>query len=251
MRKKDRETAALKMLQRYLPDFPQGQVEQTETPDFLVRTNSGVLGIELTLLHRDTPDGKSPMQEQEALQRQILQKTKELYDSRNGPPIHVTVHFNPNYRLRKRDVGTVPTSIMNLVLDAMQTDGKCEIKEDEGNWETFPQAIAYVHPYRHCVLKQSTWCPISAEFVPALPAEQLQRAIDKKNLRCATYKRRCSEIWLLLVAEGSGLSSMFGIPPELRSHRFCTSFDKVLLLGDFDGRVIELTTGKHEGQGCP
>lgn len=117
MDKKDREAAWLQAFKECLTDFPQRQVEKTENPDFLVHAPSGIIGIEMTLLHRQTSEGRSPMQEQESLRRLILAKAMQMVEASGQPPVHVSPHFNTNYRIRRSDVDWMAEKVAALILD--------------------------------------------------------------------------------------------------------------------------------------
>ena len=239
MDKKDREWDCLQSFSKCFPEFPQGRMVPTENPDFLVHTQNGILGIELTLLHRETPDAKHPMQEQEVLGRQVLQKASELYDQKHLPPIHMSVHFNPQYRLVKLEVPDTARAVLDLVL-ATGTSSRFELKETEENTEHWPQQIARIVGLRNPSLTKRTWSPTDAGCVPDLHPDLVQMVISRKNRRVQDYRRRCTEIWLLLVADGFGISSTVTVTHHVTRHNYDSEFDRIFLFQRFDRQFHEL-----------
>lgn len=251
MGKKNEEMEFIRIFQKVFPEFPQGQIEEHEKPDFLIRTPSCLLGIEVTRLYCETPEGKRPMTEQEGLQTQILRGAKNCYDRDGNPPIHVSVHFKTLPGLRKADVDHLANQIVRIVREEMLAKGIWVIREDEDNWEWWPPTIAFVIILRNAVLTRSTWVSSVCGFFPELHPKLVQAALDGKNSSVPTYRQRCSKLWLLMVAVGSGMSLTFDITPEIEPHHFRASFDRAFLLQCFEGKFLELKIVPPQTEATP
>src|SRR5215467_3051672 len=77
------------------PLIPAGEYVQREEPDFLITTESGRIGLELTELLRPAKDGERRPVAEESHHNKVVQKAEQLYRSMpNAKPIKVSVGFN-------------------------------------------------------------------------------------------------------------------------------------------------------------
>src|ERR1051325_10633167 len=90
-------------------DFPEGILCFDDNPDVLVKTREGFLGIEHTRLYWGS------LKEQESLEQRIVDRAKEMYEVSGGPPLYVNVLFDPNVRLRVKDIDSIASSLHGLV----------------------------------------------------------------------------------------------------------------------------------------
>jgi hypothetical protein len=68
-------------------------LEEREAPDFIVRVEDKVVGIEVTRLFISNDRNGSSLQAQESISLGIVARARKLYESAGGPPAHVSVHF--------------------------------------------------------------------------------------------------------------------------------------------------------------
>ena len=242
MTKKEKETIYLNRFRESFLEFPSGEIEACENPDFLIHAETGRIGIEVTRLYRRTPANKSPLQEQEGLRRLILDRARQLYESQARPHIQVTVHFNTQYRLRKRDVESTAKDVVSLVLEYIpEQNSFISLEENENNMERWPETLARVSIRRSSDFTKTTFSSPDAGFVPKLDPELIQSAINQKNCRCPVYRKHCSKVCLLIVVDGLAISSAFTIESEITKHAFVASFDRVFLFENCEKNVFELT----------
>jgi hypothetical protein len=71
--------------------------------------------------------------------------------------------------------------------------------------------------------------------------EEFQSCISEKEQKLPTYRMRCDEIYLLIVASGLHISSDPGDADALKASSYQGSFDGVLLLDRIRGTVSRLT----------
>jgi hypothetical protein len=98
---KARERWYVERLQTALPDFPLGDIHSSETPDFTVDTQRGLLGIEVTVLHLPPPSGKRPHQEQQSLKDHVVALANRRHAEEGGPALYVWVHFREPVSITK------------------------------------------------------------------------------------------------------------------------------------------------------
>ncbi len=86
--KKDEERRFVEILAKELDAFPPGKLIDSESPDFLVATSEGVIGIEVTKIHH--ADGP---RQQESEYRSLVNAACRLSESESTVPLEVKVHF--------------------------------------------------------------------------------------------------------------------------------------------------------------
>src|ERR687889_2769799 len=86
---KARERAYLERFREKFADFPEGEVVSFEHPDFLIKTQSRRIGIELTEYHVQEPDEGwgSPMRAQEGPEDKVLRTASAQYQSKGLPAV--------------------------------------------------------------------------------------------------------------------------------------------------------------------
>lgn len=97
-RQQARELALLNLARAVMPEeIPDGVVEQPQppAPDFLIRSNGTVFGIEVTqLFQRDEPASRLQPREIEPAQHNILDEARVLYEASYGHRLFVNASFN-------------------------------------------------------------------------------------------------------------------------------------------------------------
>ncbi len=73
--------------------FPEGEIEWTERPDFIIHSNEKLFGIEHTEIFQPGPPDGSSLQAQDALAQKIVKQASDLYLQNNNKPILVQIMF--------------------------------------------------------------------------------------------------------------------------------------------------------------
>ncbi|MBV9864611.1 MAG: hypothetical protein JO316_04625 [Abitibacteriaceae bacterium] len=113
--KKQREAYFLSQLKNVYAEFPQGQIEEGEEPDFLVHEDSVTVGIELVYFIRGQSKGGSVTRHYEVLYDQIVQASQELFEQANRTPLMVHIHWYRHHRPKKQEVETLATQMTHIV----------------------------------------------------------------------------------------------------------------------------------------
>jgi hypothetical protein len=103
-----------------------------------------------------------------------------------------------------------------------------------------PEEVASLYILRWRSISKDSWTPMRTAFVPTIAPPDLQGILRNKESKVPSYRRHCSEVWLLIVARGLEPSTFGDLGQEVEGHRFESSFDRVFLLHHFDGVVTEL-----------
>jgi hypothetical protein len=93
-------------------------------------------------------------------------------------------------------------------------------------------------------MTESFFSAPSAVFVPPLKKERINEILTLKGMKYQQYRKRCNQIWLLINADGSQLSTTYDFDPNLSNEKFTTSFDRVFLMRHFAQVASELKVEK-------
>ncbi|MBM3340689.1 MAG: hypothetical protein FJY56_01030 [Betaproteobacteria bacterium] len=240
--KKRIERALLEQFVRALREIPAGEVEATEEPDFLVHLPNRTLGLEVSELHRPTPDGEVPSQAAEAMRRRVVARAQDIYVARGLPAVHASVHLDSRKSISKGEVESLATSIATLVARNVPVADDQTVYEDY-NWENrsyFPENVSRVSVGRFSgVTKTFFGCP-GATFVPQLTREDIVRVLARKETKRTRYQSRCSELWLVVVADLAAMSTWFEFDSTVLDVEYSTGFDRVFLFRQFPQLAHEL-----------
>lgn len=245
--KKARERFFLEKLRTLRPDLITGDIEEFEEPDFRFKGNDGcIVGIELTeVLNSDSPSGNH-LQAQDSIASRVVDRAKIHYDALGAEPVIVSVHFNPAYAIRKIDVNRLATSLVKLAQRNLPAAG--EMFEEIYNWVNrsyFPEEISSVSLFRLEGQEESSWLYQRSVWVPTLSTERLDSVVQEKSARSSVYRQNCERLWLLIVADGLPLASIWAIEKDLVNRANRREFDRAFVLHD-RGKLYEL----GEGQGA-
>ncbi|MFN8011131.1 MAG: hypothetical protein U0P81_06975 [Holophagaceae bacterium] len=218
---------------------PPGPVEETEEPDFII--GSGQLGIELTSLFHEPKANDRPLQEQESLQLNIVNSARRQYADLGLPPLHVSVHFNAHHSLRKADVPRLANQLCEWVQRNIPAIGS-SIGEgyDWFNRDYFPEEVDQLKAWNLPGLTESEFTAPSCSWVPELSRADIERAVASKEPKLPSYRKRCSEVWLLICCDCGGLSTLFDVPELALEEAFATRFDRLFLFRLLPNKLHEL-----------
>lgn len=176
--------------------FPDGRIEPGDEPDFIVHTKNGRIGIEHTEIFRPGPPDASPLQAQESLRRQIVERAKALHRCSGGPVLHVSVFFGPYARLTKKSVLGVATRLAKVVCESTPREGDhLKLESTCENTGGLPPEIDAIHIYRLPEVTNASWTSPDADYVPHCTPDRIQEVRDKKDRLWAAYRQKCDVVW--------------------------------------------------------
>src|SRR5260221_7834462 len=88
--------------------FPEGEIDDnSENPDFLIKTDNGVIGIEHVAYIREQKlgqkSGGSRLRKEENVANQFVQVAQNYFDSKISDPLIVDFSWYGNKEINKRD----------------------------------------------------------------------------------------------------------------------------------------------------
>jgi hypothetical protein len=184
---KARERAYLERFREKFADFPEGEVVSFEHPDFLIKTQSRRIGIELTEYHVQEPDEGwgSPMRAQEGTEDKVLRTASAQYQSKGLPAVAVHVHWNSHQVFSSRRVQELAADLADLMQEKLPEPGhEAAIRHPHPAWQSLPQEVASLRIDRRINLSRNLWTSVRGAFVPTLTPSELQKIMRGKKLRC-------------------------------------------------------------------
>lgn len=239
-RKKNAERVFLNRFKELFTEFPQGNIKESEEPDFLVDIENGILGIEITEMYRTPESGNPILQEQESLRKQLANLSKDLFDQKKLNPIFVSLHFNQVNPLKKKNLNSIAQKTIDLVIQNIPKNDNSVILKVANNPENFPNELQAIIIFEHKI-SSSTWDVANSGWGYDLTTDEIQEVIDKKNKKTSNYKLKnnCEKLWLLIVTSGYNISTTMNYLENIKQHHFNSNFDRLFVLNDMR-EVIEL-----------
>lgn len=235
------ELAFAKRALRKLPDIIPWHLEKTEAPDALVTTRGRTVGLEIRRIFRQEGKRGSPLRKNEDFRRKIVNLAAQIYERKGGPPVYVSVHYND-----VRDPGSQSPHQLSQVLTEIVyrntpgIDGSKEESYEYTNRAWFPETFGTVRVYRPKGFKKSFWSVPAADYQESLTPDHIRTAIAAKETRIPIYRKKITEIWLLLVTDHGELSSFFGYPQKTLEEIYRASFQRIFVLNWFSRVLYEL-----------
>jgi hypothetical protein len=248
MNQKQRERYQLERFKAVFKDFPEGEIidgaDDGTEPDFFVASPKALLGIELTELYRQAEANKPPMQAGERIRKQIVDRALNIFEKSGGPSLDVSVHFGLNEDLRKDRVADLAAKLANVISAHLNHFGEYTHTWLQNPWtnkDVFPFEIDLISVMRIAGKTPSHWsCPESS-CIPEFSEIDIQKAIDKKEDRIASYRHREPQAIWLLVIRGLGMSSTFDLAAHATQHNYVFGFDRVFLFDWFSQTYVEMS----------
>jgi hypothetical protein len=182
------------------------------------------------------------MRARESTEDKVLRLASSRYEARGLPPVWINVFWS----LRDFPISRVP-QLANALADLVEVnlpeqDGEVAIKYPHPAWRSLPPEVSSLSIRRKKVLSNNLWVPTRGAFAPTLTPLDLQQRIEEKEDKVNSYRQKCSQVWLLIVASGFEPSTFGELAPEVEGFRFETSFDRVFFLHHADELIVELST---------
>jgi hypothetical protein len=225
---KNRERYYLEALRDALPEIPKGKPLEAETPDFLVQSETGVIGIELTVFHLPTAPGTQPYQERQSLKDRIVQLAERMHHDAGGPALYVSNFFSAHSAIRKQD--TVPMA-QALAPSVLRSPVSRSFREPlEIPWGQRPEFTSGIQILPSVDGKDKLWHADAGGCVADITSQHVDNTLKAKARRVATARTRCDELWLAIVNDGFGRTAPAEITDQARAAVYETPFDRVIWL---------------------
>lgn len=239
MRKKQRERF---LLEQFLDaaDLHAEILEEREAPDFLIRYEGRLIGVEVTELFISESANLRSLQAQESISARIAARAHALYRESGAPPAHVSVCFGPGCDLRglnrDRTAILLSTFVQDLNLTVWQ---RMDWRPKTLNGP-LPLEISSLHVLGVPSHDMAHWSVAGAGWVAPLTESSLYPRIVEKAKRLPGYRAITRENWLLVVADRTKPSQLFDLGNNLNARAISSPFSRTFYYGYPEKPVIEL-----------
>ena len=230
-------------------DFPEGDIrDKREEPDFLIKTDKIMIGIEHTGFFREQELGKrsggSPLRGEEDNYAKLGQLMQSKFETKNPIPLVVSFLWYWGKLVKKADMENLAKEALALIEVAIPQVSKYTTIGPEQLADTsLEEYLASITMARPTGATTSNW-HFMGRTVPILTKGELQTIIFGKEQKVNHYLSNCDEVWLLIVADSEHSSSMIDYSTHeitrMMRWSFQTGFAKVLLYDRLRQRVIPL-----------
>lgn len=243
--KKERERSLLNEFKSIYSDFPNGQIIESEEPDFLVPTEMGITGIELVDYVRGQGKNGSVLRRDEKLRERIANEAKVEFEASHQVPLMVLFSWYGHRRLSKADVKPLAGSAAELVERCIpqETFGDLHVGREQLVGTPLEEFVPFIRITRVRTTDQSLWSSTESGWIDVFVGE-LQELISLKDAKIDVYLQNCASPWLMIIADRGYVSSSVALSDTVKQYPFQTRFDRVILWDRLNQSVITLVNRK-------
>lgn len=256
--KKDRkEWTIMNLFMESFNQFPIGDVEKSERPDFIVKTRNGKrIGIELTELKYERKDTEFNMRAHEDFLSQIMLKAQNIFEQRNNLALVVDVHFadsiapdivqQPSGEKALLISNGLAEAIVKIVEDNLpEATGKHYIVDRNSKYGdiNLPLVIETIHITNVTGRIESLWYASISTRVKPLTVDSIVQRIDDKDIKLNGYDKTCDQQWLIIIQNSFLMSSNYDPVAAQRAlkHRYRSLFNRIFVFERSLANVNELS----------
>lgn len=241
MSSKEEERYYVETLAAVVPELAATELKESEAPDFLIETPSGIIGVEVTEFDDPPTPGMPRAMEQAGLRDWIVSQARTLYANAGGAPLHVSVLFTEYPPLTKQRSRTLAQELAQFLIGSSRAFISYSQSRflDDVTSEHFPE-IASISAVRVPDESYSSWSTGAGGWVRHASAVEVQRIVSKKEARLPTYRLKCTYAWLLIAFDLYAAGDAIHAPTEPVDFAVRTDFDRVFSLNVVTRRVSEI-----------
>jgi hypothetical protein len=236
---KNRERYYLDAFRTAIPEVPKGEAAESEPPDFVLKSERGALGIELTVFHLPSAPGTQSYQERQSLKNRIVNIAERIHHDAGGPALYVTVFFSAHVAIRKQD--TLPMA-RELAASILKSHVARSYREPlEIPWGERPEFVWGIQIFPSVDGRDKLWHPDAVGWVADITTQHVADVVQAKARTAPLARTRCDHLWLVIVNDIFGRAAQAEITSDALSAVYDAPFDRVFwLLPSLPPRAFEL-----------
>lgn len=207
-------------------DFPAGEVWHDDSPDFLIHTEGGIIGVEHCLVHVPTKQ-RVLLQAIESQTDEIISIAQEHAELRGTPSVHVSILFGNVPKMHKAERVEMARNIARVVHEELERMNVTEpfrhkvIRQPEQlEHVSMINMIAVPEGLRHY------WRCARAGWAVENCIQAFTVTVSKKEEIIDSYFMKCSTCWLLMVG-GPKPSGFLHPDTATINHIFKSRFERI------------------------
>lgn len=245
LEKKKRERYYLHQVKHAYAEFPSGTLLDSEEPDFLIPLDSGILGIELVDYVRGQGNSGSEIRQLEKKHNQIVALAQKEFEATHSAPLQVHFFWGLHKWISITDTKLMVDQAVKLVEQKIPSEvyESISLQYNELEGTGLEEFISYLSIVRLKPGAASLWSNTDAGFIDLAP-DELQTLISSKETKMGSYLKKCTRVWLIIVADSEHISSSVSIKDDTSSHSYLSQFEKVLFYNLVNQQVIPLSISR-------
>lgn len=221
--------------------------EEREAPDFLIRVDGRLVGVEVSEIFISHAPGKS-LQAQESISDRIVARARQRYDESGGAPAHVSICFLPGADLRRLNRDETAEALAKFACGLQLSPWQRFDYRPEEIDGPLPDHIAFIHALGVPSAEMAHWTVARAGWAAPLTTKVLLDRVEEKAKRLSAYQSVVPENWLLIVADRTRPSQLFDLDAELDASAVATPFSRAFFYGYPEKHVLQLACRNHDAQ---
>jgi hypothetical protein len=239
---KELETIHVQGFKSSYRNFPEGELIPCEKPDFLIERDKGILGIEHKQIFKDAEDHGSSLQAQESLRSKLIKQVKKKYVDLGGEPISVYFTFNFHETIDAKQLFKISENISKLLLPVDLEPNELKQIDLYNNESEYLNVLNSILLHKRIGLNEPNFSPLSMGWTKELRPQRIINEIKSKEEKIDDYRKKCDEIWLLIVADDFTNASSVDLSNETLKYSYETDFVKLFFYWHFQKVFVELST---------
>jgi hypothetical protein len=214
--------------------------EDTESPDFLIRSEKHTIGIEVTsLVSTRAPNQDNPNQAARVFD-DLVGCIFAQYTEAGGPPVDASLKFRDGIRIAREDMARVAREL-GVVLARKFRElhaGQQHPPAVEASLDLYGLVCVAAWP---CLAGRSPrWHRDVSGMVDNARSEDILATLSGKEGKIETYRLRADEIWLLIVCDFMANGLFIDPPAEPVPFRINSGFDRLFCLAWTGAYAVEV-----------
>ena len=214
-----------------------------ERPDFLIRYQGKIVGVEVTELQIDRdrgPSKGSALQKEFSLKQSVVSRAQELYFALKSQPINAMIYFRagPGLSLKSGNRQNLAQAIAES-LSQIDLDPSKQCRLDSYSNPSIPPPIGFI--YVRGLQSEITprWQLVAPGLSKEFRSSDVESLLAEKNALIGEYRKTVVENWLLIAADGHNPPGMFQASEQNHTYLPSSKFDRTFLLCKPDRFLIE------------
>lgn len=231
------ERAYLEVARSMYSDFPNGEISDSESPDFLISGTGSQLGIEVRQLFQRTSGSEFTPRQVESFRVDTIRRAEKLYYKEGGAPVDVCAYWSHRPVGRQR-----ADQIVRALAAFVRSNYKPAVPVrlfQEGI--ALPPGLAVINLARPLPGIERRWFAGGVGSPEVLTRDTLEKVIAEKEALVPSYRSKVAQVWLLLTCDLFPFSASFSVPDQIQDWKFDFSFDRVLLISREQSTVWSLS----------
>ncbi|MFX0202952.1 MAG: hypothetical protein ACFFCW_43165 [Candidatus Hodarchaeota archaeon] len=185
-------------LKTEIDDFPSGEIEKQESPDFIIRASDKTVGIEVTRAINPNLANPTPLTEIRGAQFKCREMARKMIANKRNAPVEVKVKFRDDHT--RINIKEAAKELCDFVLENVNNI------DDTKTWHYYESGLKHISwlsihldtAHGKKWLHEHRVDPIIMNWFNINPHETIQKAIDSKKAKIAGYHGQCDECWLIV-----------------------------------------------------